>query len=243
MADERVALVTGASGGIGAAAVDALVARGFRVVAHYHRREEAVAALVARHPERVTAARADLRDAAAAAALVEEAARRGPLRALVYAAGAVRDGLLATTDAADFAELLAVNYVGATACARAAVRPMLREKGGRMVFVSSVAARLPGRGQANYAGTKGALEAFARALAVELGPKSITVNCVAPGVIETDMSAEIRALAADEIVARTALGRWGRPEEVAAAVAFLCSDEAAFITGHTLAVDGGFKLR
>src|SRR5436190_11382 len=131
--DERIALVAGASGGIGAAVVEALVARGLRVVAHFHRREEAVAQLVARH-------------------------------------------------------------------------------GGRVVFVSSVAARLPGRGQANYAGTKGALEAFARSLAVELGPKAITVNCVAPGVIETAMSAEIRALAAEQILARTALARYGRPD-------------------------------
>ncbi|MSP63809.1 MAG: SDR family oxidoreductase [Myxococcales bacterium] len=244
MATMGIALVTGASGGIGRAVVRALVRGGATVVAQYHAHRDPVDALRAELGERVIVEQADLRDPVAATRLVDGVvARFGALQVLVNGAGAIRDDLLAVAEIEDFRALLDLNYLAAVACARAAVRPMMRQRFGRIVNLSSVAAHVPGRGQSNYAGTKGALEAFTRALAVELGPKGITVNAVAPGVIETAMSEEIRALAGDSIRERTALGRFGTAAEVAAAVAFLASEEAGFITGQTLRVDGGFKLR
>jgi 3-oxoacyl-[acyl-carrier protein] reductase len=242
--DGKVALVTGASGGIGRAVVRRLHALGAHVVAHSHDHPDPLVRLRSELGERVVLERADLRNPEEAEALVERAAGElVKLHVLVCCAGAVRDNLLAVAEPEEFRELVDLNYLGAVACARAAIRPMMRQKWGRILLLSSVAAHLPGRGQSNYAGSKGALEAFARALAVELGPKGITVNAIAPGLIETEMTENIRALAGGEILARTALGRYGRAEEVAGAVAYLASEGAGFVTGTTLRIDGGFKLK
>jgi 3-oxoacyl-[acyl-carrier protein] reductase len=241
----KTALVTGGSRGIGAAIVLDLARKGFRVAINYRGDEAAAAAVAAQARELGCDAilvRADVADQAQVASMFAAIDDQfGHLDVLVCNAGILRDTLLGASEPADFDAVFAVNISGVVNCCREASRRMVSRRRGAIVNMSSVAATRPGRGQSNYAASKGAIEAFTKALAVELAPRGIRVNAVAPGVIETDMTRDIRALAGDELNKRILLKRIGSAREVAAVVGFLCSDDASYVTAQVWNVDGGFK--
>jgi 3-oxoacyl-[acyl-carrier protein] reductase len=239
-----VAIVTGGSRGIGRAIVQVLAAAGMEVVFTYRENAAAAAEVVASaSAEKITAEAADVRDAAACGALAEKVFdRTGRIDLLVNNAGVIRDNPLTALDPEDVKVVLATNVEGAFNMTRAVVPFMISKRRGKIINISSVAGEKGGRGQTNYAASKGAINAFTRALAVEVAPRGITVNAVAPGVIETEMSRAVRELAGDQVQSRILLRRIGRPEEVAHAVWFLSSRYADYITGQVLHVDGGFKM-
>jgi 3-oxoacyl-[acyl-carrier protein] reductase len=240
-----LAIITGASRGIGAATAIELATRGFDIVVNY-RADEAAAAEVAREIEargrQARVVRADVTQPSDVERLFREADAMGPLDALVCNAGITRDTLLGASEPADFAVVIETNLFGVVHCCREAAKRMASRRRGAILNVSSVAGQRPGRGQSNYAASKGAVEAFTKALAVELAPRSVRVNAIAPGIIETAMTEELRALAPEELLARIALRRIGTPVEVAKVAGFLCSDDASYVTGQIWNVDGGFKL-
>ena len=238
----KSALVTGASGGIGAAIARALHAQG-AVVALSGTRRDALGALADELGERAFVCAADLSDAAAADALVasaEEAA--GPLAILVNNAGLTRDMLALRMKDADWQAVLDVDLSAPFRLARAALKGMLRRRAGRIIQISSVVGATGNPGQANYAAAKAGLVGMSKALAQEVGSRGITVNVVSPGFVETKMTDGLAEAQRTRLVESIPLGRMGQPADVAAAVVYLASDEAAWVTGATLHVNGGMAM-
>jgi 3-oxoacyl-[acyl-carrier protein] reductase len=239
-----VALITGGSRGIGRAIVETLAAAGMTVAFTYLKNAAAAAEVIsAGPPSGIFAEAVDVRDPAACAVFAEKVFERaGRIDLLVNNAGVIRDNTLGLLEDEDVRMVLETNVIGTFNMSRAVVPYMVTARRGKIINVSSVSGEKGGRGQTNYAASKGALNAFTRSLAVELAPRGITVNAVAPGVIETELSRAVREQAGDQAQSRILLRRFGRPEEVAYAVWFLASRYADYITGEILNVDGGFKM-
>ncbi|MSO55407.1 MAG: 3-oxoacyl-ACP reductase FabG [Acidobacteria bacterium] len=237
----KVALVTGASRGIGAAIARTLAAQGAMVVAAARgsNAEATVAAIVATGG-RAESVNVDVTDPATVEVVVSGAlARHGRLDILVNNAGIARDQLMMRMRRSDWDDVLATNLTAAFTCTQAVLRPMIKQRGGRIISISSVVGQMGNAGQINYAASKAGLIGMAKALAREVASRGITVNIVAPGLVDTDMTRALGAGAAEEWETRIPLGRLGTPEDVANAVCFLASDEAAYITGQVIAVNGG----
>lgn len=239
--ESRLALITGASGGIGAAVARALAERGCRIALTYHRRRREAEAVAAEVDGR--AYPLELRDSAeirAVAAAVEE--ELGPVSILVHNAGLIKDSLLAFLPEADWDAVVDVNLKGPHLLTKALLKGMLRQRWGRVITIASASGVGGQVGQTHYSAAKGGLIAFTKALAREVAAYGVTANAIAPGFIDTEMLAPVPRDKLQEYVEGIPLKRLGRPEEVAALAAYLASDEAGYMTGQTLRLDGGLIM-
>ena len=240
----RVAIVTGAGGGIGQAICRVLAENGATVVCLDFNRAaaESVAAALQAAGHTAVAMQADIRDFEACAQIASDTiAAYARIDILVNCAGITRDQLILTMSPEEWQAVIDTNLTGTFHCTKAVAQQMTFQKWGRIINISSVAGDRGGRGQSNYAASKGAVNAFTRSAAVELARKKVTVNAIAPGVIETEMSQEVVRRAKDEVLQHIPLKRLGTPTEIAALALFLASEDAGYITGQVLSVDGGFR--
>src|SRR5918994_5495370 len=242
--DGKVAIVTGASRGIGRAIAERLAAGGATVVCVARGTNAAETATgITGTGGRAFAHAADVTDAAAVEALIKETIdTHGKLDILVSNAGITRDQLMLRMKRSDWDDVIATNLTASFTLCQAALKPMIRQRSGRIIAISSVVGQMGNAGQANYAASKAGLIGFSKALARELASRNVTVNVVAPGLVETDMTKAITDAAKTDWSAQIPLGRMGTPAGIAAAVGFLASDEASYITGQVLAVNGGMYM-
>jgi 3-oxoacyl-[acyl-carrier protein] reductase len=243
----KTALVTGGSRGIGRAIVKAFAAEGAKVGVVYRAGKESAESLVQevrRTGGTALALQTDVTDAAAVQQCVEQVEKElGPVDILVNNAGVIHDDLFVRMEPEQWQKVLNTNLGGTCNFCRAVAYPMMKRRSGRIINVSSIAADHVNMGQTNYAASKGAINSFTRALAVELAGRGVTVNAIAPGFIETDMSAAVRNKAGDLIEKKMIpMKRIGKPEDIAHVAVFLASNESAYITGQVLTVDGGLSL-
>jgi len=244
----RVALVTGASRGIGRTTAIQLASRGAAVAINYKASEfeaeaKAVQAEVEKYSSQVIIVQGDVTVPEDAERIVRQAGEAfGRLDILVNNAGFNRDTLILRMSVEDWDEVMAVNLRAAFLCTKAALQPMLRQRWGRIINIGSVSGVAGNAGQANYAAAKAGLIGFTKTIAREMGSRGITANLVAPGLIRTELTKDLRQEIIDMAMQRILLGRLGKPEDVAAAVVFLASEEAEYITGQVLIVDGGLGM-
>ena len=243
---ERTAVVTGASRGIGRAIALELAKRGASVVVNYAasaEKAEEVAAEIKSNGGQAIAVQADVADFEQAGQLIKKAIETyGKIDILVNNAGITRDKLIMMMSEEDWDAVQDTNLKGTFNCSKAAVRPMMRQRSGRIINIASVAGQMGNAGQTNYSASKAGQIGFTKALAREIAPRSITVNAIAAGIVETDIWANVAEEMKENMLQLIPLGRKGEAEEIAYAVAFLASDEAAYITGQCLAVDGGMAM-